>query len=96
MPTEKDLQLFISKRAHGVGMLCYKLSSPSTRGVPDLMLVTAAGKVFFIEVKHPNGKGRLSVLQDHIINEFKERGVTVYVVDNRDHANEVIARELDQ
>lgn len=95
MPTEKDLQLYITKRAHKVGMLCYKFSSPSNRGVPDLILVNKNGKAFFIEVKHPNGKGGLSEIQLIVLQTLKDQGATVYVVASREYADEVISRELD-
>lgn len=80
MPTEKTLQAKIVKTLKNeYGCLVYKFSSPSHRGVPDLVVIRQ-GVVTFLEVKHPNGKGRLSKLQEVTIDDINQHGGRVAVV----------------
>jgi hypothetical protein len=95
MAVEKDLQLYITKRAHSLGMLCYKFESPSKRGVPDLLVATKKGVVFFIEVKHPDRTGRVSESQKAVFDRFREQELRVYVVETRDEADTALAEELN-
>ena len=60
---ERELQAYACKALRDVGCLVYKFSSPAKRGVPDLIIVPPNGKVIFVEMKHPNGRGKLSKLQ---------------------------------
>lgn len=84
--TEKGLQAKIVKFLKAKNCLAYKFASPSMRGVPDLLVITPTGDVFFIEVKHPNGKGVLSPLQKERINEIRDHGQLVLVTDDYDFA----------
>ena len=62
------------------------MESPSQAGWPDLILMRD-GIVAFWEVKNPNGKGRLSKLQLHTINEIKAHGGHVNVISSTDEAD---------
>ena len=76
-----------------MGMLPYKFESPSRRGVPDLLVLVPGGGCFFIEVKNPSGTGRLSELQKHEIERIREHGHTVYIIDNRAAALDILTTE---
>ena len=89
MPTESTLQAYIKKICTEHGILCYKFSSPAHRGVPDLLLI-GYGQTIFIEVKHPNGRGRLSPLQERTIHKMRDHGAQVHVIDNKQDADRVI------
>lgn len=89
MPSESTLQSFIVKLCGKYGVLCYKFSSPSRRGVPDLLLL-CEGRVLFIEVKNPNGKGRLSPLQEIEIDRLSRNGFAVEVIDSKEYATETV------
>jgi hypothetical protein len=91
MSTESTLQAYIVKYAKEHNTLCYKFASPSRRGVPDLIMIPFKGAAYFIEVKHPNGKGVLSALQEHHIQLLKNQGAEVYVIDSKEEARNVIA-----
>jgi len=91
MATEKTLQVYTVKKCTSYGMLVYKFSSPSRAGVPDLLVVRPDGVCFFIEVKHPNKTGRLSVKQLHEIERLKNNNVQVYIVNSREGADRVAA-----
>jgi Holliday junction resolvase len=54
-----------------------KLILTSKPGIPDLMCLKN-GKIIFIEVKQPNGK--LSKLQEYMINKLITIGFDTYVI----------------
>lgn len=75
--TEKTLQQKVVKFCTSNGILAYKFASPAHAGVPDLILI-AHGKTIFLELKHPNGTGRLSALQTATIAKMRAHGAEVY------------------
>ena len=90
MVTEKKLQEKITKYCKKINnVLCYKFSSPSHRGVPDLIII-ARGRTIYIELKSPKGTGRLSPLQVVTIKKMREHGATVYVIKDYDEAIRII------
>ena len=92
--SESSLQACIKKMCKENNILCYKWSSPSCRGVPDLILVFPSGRVTFVEVKNPNGKGRLSDLQKLQIDKLTKQGASVYVCDSKEIATHIINEGL--
>ena len=90
MATEKTLQAKISRLLRDNGMLVFKFASPSHRGVPDLLVITDTGYTFYIEVKHPNGKGRLSKLQELTIQAIRQQGAMVYVINSIEEVESII------
>lgn len=75
---EKQLQNKIKLYAKQKNMLCFKVAAQAQRGLPDLCIVSE-GVVGFVEVKHPDGTGRLSALQEYTINQLKQRGIPVEI-----------------
>ncbi len=90
MTTERALQAWITKTFRNHGMLVYKFASPAHRGVPDLVIISPGGKTIFVEVKNPNGTGRLSPLQTKTIQQMRSIGATVYVINSREAARDVL------
>jgi len=76
---ESTLEAKIVKYCRENGILTYKFSSPSHRGVPDRVMMED-GKVMFLEVKAP-GKTP-SALQLHEIEKIRKSGVVAVWVDN--------------
>jgi len=76
---EKSLQQFAKKLAKTYSILCYKINSENHRGMPDLLLVDQ-GLVYFIELKSPSGKGRLSPLQELTIQQLVRAGAVVFII----------------
>lgn len=60
--------------------MCFKWVSPGFTGVPDRIAVMPGGKIFFIEVKRPDGKGRVSKRQQRVGDQLRALGCTVLVV----------------
>lgn len=85
---EADLSRYIYDRATKMGCLVVKIDA-SHRGWPD-RLILKNGKCMFIEVKNPNGTGKLSKIQEYMISKIKSKGVSVYVVDNKKYADDLI------
>jgi len=80
METEKQLFNFAKKLCAKNKVGIYKMHCESKNGFPDLMLIYE-GEIMFIELKSPNGKGRLSEIQKVRINELHNFGAEVYVID---------------
>jgi hypothetical protein len=93
MAGEKRLQQAIVKELEKLGVLVYKFESPGRSGVPDLLCLPAGTPAFMIEVKNPNGKGRLSKLQDYQIGKIRAQGVNVYVVESYERLDQVLFAE---
>lgn len=72
-----------------LGGMCLKFVSPSTPGVPDRLIITASGKVIFVELKTETG--RLSKIQRYVTGEMSKRGTDVRVVKGLDEVNALLA-----
>lgn len=87
-PLEKDIERKVCDYAKSLGMLCYKFTSPSRRSVPDRLMVTKYGVVFFMELKRKGQKTTAS--QQVEIEKLRRQGVDVFVVDNVDEGKEYV------
>ena len=57
------------------GGLCYKFVSPGNPGVPDRIVITPAGRTYYVELK--TEVGRLSAVQKWQHEELRKRGADV-------------------
>jgi len=87
---EKQLQDFTIKKANERGILAYKTVSVGRRGFPDLTLIGEGGVVWFVELKHPNGKGQLSNHQIKTIADLRAKGANVAVVSSTEEVIELL------
>ena len=92
--TEKSFQDWCIKWARIHGVLVYKVEAIGKRGFPDLVMV-AGGRVTFVELKNPNGAGRVSPLQKRTIQELRENGASVYICASREEFETIIAEFAD-
>lgn len=72
-----------------LGGMCLKFVSPSTPGVPDRLIITADGRVIFVELKTETG--RLSKIQRYVTGEMIKRGADVRVVKGLDAVKALLA-----
>lgn len=86
-PIENDVETYLYNQAKKHDILCYKFTAPSTRGVPDRILI-GNGKTIFLELKRPGEKPRK--LQFAIHNRMREHGATVFVADTKELVNDII------
>lgn len=71
------------------GGMCLKFVSPGTLGVPDRIIITAKGRVIFVELKTETG--RLTKIQRYVIGEMQKRGADARVVKGIDEVKELLA-----
>jgi hypothetical protein len=76
---ESTIEKAVNKHAKGLGWLYYKFTSPSNRGVPDMLYIKDA-TILLIEFKAPGKK--LRPLQAEVIKKMRNHGATIYVVDS--------------
>lgn len=69
----------------------------TSAGFPDLILPVRVGELsgLAIEMKSPDGKGRLTALQRDWLEHLEANGWRVLVCESADEASEEIARYLD-
>ena len=72
-----------------LGGMCLKFVSPGTLGVPDRIVITAKGRIIFVELKTETG--RLAKIQRYTIGEMRKRGADVRVVKGIDEVKELLA-----
>jgi hypothetical protein len=75
---EKEIERRLCGLIKKHGGLTYKFTSPNAPGVPDRIIITPAGVVWFVELK--TDTGRLSKIQGHRIGELQQRKANVRVV----------------
>ena len=88
MMLEKDIQKRVITYARSKRMLCYKMDATNAIGVPDYLLLTAGGDVFFMEFKQEGKKPTPMQLREHA--RLRENNVPVYVIDNVDEGKVVV------
>lgn len=76
--SEKEIERRMCEMVHNRGGLAYKFTSPNSRGVPDRVVITPRGEVWFVELKAASG--RLSALQKWRKAELEKRGANVRVI----------------
>lgn len=86
MPTkprklESQVEGTLVRYAAKKGVLTFKFSSPSHRGVPDRIFM-CNGNVLFLEIKRPGE--RPTKLQEHTLRAIRQSGVAADWVDNED------------
>lgn len=80
---EKELEAKVAKAAKARGMVTYKFSCPSQRGVPDRIIVGPKG-VLFLELKQKGKKP--TKLQVHHIEKINMVGGYARWADNLEDA----------
>ena len=80
---ESQLQKKCAKLAKKNNVLVRKIHCENSKGFMDLLLIfPITGKVVFVEMKNPNGKGKLSKLQEREIDKVRAQGASVYVCES--------------
>ncbi len=77
---EKTVEGKLNKAVRDSGGLALKFVSPGFNGVPDRLLLFPGGRLAFCEVKAPGEKPR--PLQEHRMEQLREMGFRMYVVDS--------------
>lgn len=85
---EKAIEQKLIRAVRCSSGLALKLVSPGFNGVPDRLLLFMGGKVAFCEVKAPGEKPR--PLQMHRMEQLREMGFKVFVIDGVEQIGEMI------
>lgn len=75
---EKDIESRLVREVHRRGGLTYKFVSPGSVGVPDRIIITPGGTVWFVELKTETG--RLSRMQQYQLERLRGVGANACVV----------------
>jgi hypothetical protein len=86
--TESQIERRMCEMVRKRGGLAYKFISPANPGVPDRIVITPAGEVWFVELK--TDVGRLSKIQKWQRGELEKRNANVRVICGWDAAKEFI------
>lgn len=89
---EKDIEKYFCDLVSAKGGKAIKGAGTGVAGFPDRIVLKPSGKVFFVELKAPGKKPRK--LQVHVISWLIDMGFSVYVVDSKEAACEVIDNEF--
>lgn len=85
---EKTIEQALTRAVAGSGGMCLKFTSPSTRGVPDRIVLMPGGRIVFVEVKAPGR--RPTRLQRIMHDRLRSLGFTVLVIDSMEGIREVV------
>jgi hypothetical protein len=77
---EKDIEDRVCRYARSKGMLAYKFTSPARAAVPDRLLLSPRGVIFFIEFKRTGQKATPAQQREHTL--MRDHNALVFVVDN--------------
>ena len=86
---ESQIERRLVEGVKRLGGMCLKFVSPGTLGVPDRIVITAKGRIIFVELKTETG--RLAKIQRYTIGEMQKRGADVRVVKGIDEVKELLA-----
>ena len=87
MQLENDIENRLIKKVSALGGLTFKFTSPSTKGVPD-RIVIYNGRTHFIELKRPTGIP--GALQLYWIAKINGQGVNALILRTFDEVDEFI------
>jgi len=89
MVLEKNIVAAIMRSLKYRGIWCFKVHGSvfQRAGIPDIIAVVK-GLAVFIEVKTPTGK--VSRIQDHVMNELARHGAVVGVAYSKEDALDII------
>lgn len=91
---EAELERKVVEWCRRHGLLTYKFVSPSSRGVPDRIVVCAGGGILFLELKQPGAKP--SALQLHEIGRLRAAGCNAQWSDDYDKIVSILTQFCPQ
>ncbi|WEG14139.1 VRR-NUC domain-containing protein [Pullulanibacillus sp. KACC 23026] len=85
---ERDIETYLRDQVKKAGGRAYKFESPGNDGVPDRIVIFPGNRIYFVELKAPGKKPR--PLQVKQINDLKQFGCIVRVIDSKEGVDEFI------
>ena len=95
MGPEAKIEAYFKKRVEELGGICWKLTSPGRRGVPDRLVTLPMMGMFCVELK--SEVGRLSRHQIQCFEDLANAGGEVITLSSRAEVDELMdyAEEMD-
>ena len=90
---ERDIEKKLSALVRARGGLCYKFVSPGNDGVPDRIIITPKGQVWFVELK--TEAGRLSRRQKYHIERLRSHYCSVLVTHGWEETERLVKAVFD-
>lgn len=91
---ERTIEAKLGKEVRALGCLYYKFVSPGNAGVPDRIIVTPRGGVFFVELKREDGEvSRQQAWQIKRLRNHRCRVRVVYGLDDVKHLTTELRKE---
>jgi hypothetical protein len=87
---EAALEGALVKEVKALGGLCVKITVKGERGWPDRLCLLPYGLSCYVEVKRPDGKGRVSKLQQRKIAQLGQLGHRVVLLGTFSHLEMLI------
>ena len=76
---ESYIEQKLGKTVRSMGCLYYKFISPGNNGVPDRIIITPSGRVYFVELKQDTGElGNAQHVQIGRLLKHKQRVRVIY------------------
>lgn len=85
---ERLVEAYLVKSLKDIGGKCYKFRAIDNKGVPDRVCMVPWLGMFFVEVK--TLRGRVSAIQEHVMNEIKQHGGLSFIVYGTEGADKLI------
>ena len=89
MKTEAALQRYLFAQAKKHFVFARKMQATGRVGFPDVLLASDARAVY-VELKSPNGTGRLSKMQEREIKRMRAAGLDVRIIWRKEKVDELI------
>ena len=93
MISENDVEKRLINKIKNLGGATFKFTSPSTKGVPD-RIVIHDGMVAFVEVKRPGEKPR--ALQRYWLKELEHQNTKAAVVSTFEEVDSFVAEIIGE
>ena len=88
MISEKKLESIFSKKVKEKGAITFKLIPSQVSGLPDRIVITKKGKIFFVEIKKINGVLSKQQIQTH--KELRPNNVNVYTLYKQEDIDTIV------
>lgn len=95
MAGESSLQRYMKRECKRLGIYWRKVRFEGVNGCPDT-LVIFKGLTALVELKNPNGRGRISAQQERRIKEINDHGVVAEVLETREEVDAFLQRFISQ
>lgn len=89
-PLERDIEKSLTRAIGRMGGICMKWVCPGWNGVPDRIVFMPGGRIYFVELKRPEG-GRISKLQTEWHKRLRDLGFNTFFIHSHEGVNHFIS-----